>query len=534
MAKGKAGLQSRIEDGLVNLWVFEDQLRTDAGVLRHAPANARVFMVESYRAFSKWPFHKKRLGFLVSAMRHFAGDLRQAGRAVDYYALNDAPYLDTLAALRKQVQNTGSKRFLVARPSEHHTQAWLDTLPDKLGIELQYVENDLFLTKRDDFADWFNRQRRPVMEMFYRRMRIEHDLLMHDGKPAGGKWNLDHANRKPARSVPRPLPALPTFAPEAVTQKALADIERLFPDHPGTTADFALPVSRADARRALDDFLAHRLPQFGDYEDAMLAGERTLFHSMLSPLLNAGLLEPLAVARAAEEAFLAGRAPINSVEGFIRQIVGWREYVYGVYWTFMPEYRERNTRRSTHTLPDWFWTGDTPMNCLRHAIGDVVATGYAHHIQRLMVICNFSTLAGLSPQEVNDWFYAMFIDSHDWVVTPNVVGMGMNADAAPGHTQGTIATKPYISAAAYINRMSDYCAGCRFDPARRTGEGACPFNYLFWTFLQHFGSDYQTNLRMTMMLKNAQRIDPGEMAQMMALRKQFIDVHVKGRAYQSR
>ena len=517
-----------------NLWVFEDQLSPRLRSLRDADPASRVFMVESRRAFAAWPFHKRRLAFLISAMRHFADELRGGGRTVDYFPLRDEGYVDAIEAIRRQVEVSGSNIFVVTRPSEHHTQAWLDTLPARLGIEIRYVDNNLFITKRDDFADWFHRQRKPVMEMFYRRSRIEHALLMHNGKPIGGKWNLDASNRKPARSVPTPLPTVPGVEPDAITQDALRDVEAHFADHPGSTDGFDLPVTRADAERSLADFLEHRLPDFGAYEDAMLAGEPTMHHSMLSLLMNAGLLAPLDVARAAEDQFRNGHAPINSVEGFVRQIIGWREYVYGIYWTLMPEYRDRNSRGSTHSLPDWFWTGNTDMNCLRHAIGGVVERGYAHHIQRLMIICNFATLAGLSPGEVNDWFYAMFIDSHDWVVTPNVVGMGMNSDAPPGETEGTIATKPYVSSAAYINRMSNYCRDCRYNPAARTGEDACVFNFLYWTFLKHFGPAYAKNPRMTMLLKNADRIDVGEMHLMMKARKRFIDVQVKGRAYKTK
>ena len=351
-------------------------------------------------------------------------------------------------------------------------------------------------------------------------------LLEPDGSPVGGKWNLDKENRKPAKRGMSFSPPL-SISPDPITRAVLKDVDRVFPRHPGSTEGFALPVTRADAERAWNDFLKHRLPRFGDYEDAMLTGEPVLNHSFVSMLLNVGLLSPMKLVRDVEAAFRAGRVPLNSAEGFIRQIIGWREYVYGIYWSFMPEYRTRNARKSKLGLPDWFWTGETEMNCLSHCIKGVVDRAYSHHIQRLMVICNFATLAALSPQAVNDWFYAMYVDSHDWVVTPNVVGMGMNSD------NGTIATKPYVSSAAYINRMSDYCQECRFDPAERLGESACPFNYLFWTFLHHFADRFKNNPRMTMMLKNAQKIDPMQMSQMMKQRKEFIDLHVRGKAYRS-
>jgi deoxyribodipyrimidine photolyase-related protein len=254
----------------------------------------------------------------------------------------------------------------------------------------------------------------------------------------------------------------------------------------------------------------------------MLTGEPLLNHSGVSMLLNAGLLHPMEMVKTVEKEFRAGRVPLNSAEGFIRQIIGWREYVYGIYWAFMPDYRDRNQRGSKVDLPDWFWTGKTDLNCMHQCLSGVIDHAYSHHIQRLMVICNFATLSAINPQQVNDWFYAMYIDSHDWVVTPNVVGMGMNADG------GTMATKPYVSSAAYINRMSDYCKSCKYNHTIRVGENACPFNYLFWTFLHHFKDTFQKNPRMTMMLKNAEKIDADEMKQMMQQRKQFITLHVRG------
>jgi deoxyribodipyrimidine photolyase-related protein len=238
---------------------------------------------------------------------------------------------------------------------------------------------------------------------------------------------------------------------------------------------------------------------------------------LLSPLLNAGLLLPHEVIHAAEDRYHDGFAPLNCVEGFVRQVLGWREYIYGIYWTFMPQYRERNTRGSSRPLPEFFWTGDTDLNCLKHCLGGVIDTGYSHHIQRLMIICNFATLIGLEPRAVADWFLTMYVDSHDWVVVPNVIGMGLNAD------DDTVATKPYVSSAAYINRMSDYCAGCRYDPKQRTGEHACPFNYLYWTFLRRFGDRYRDNPRMTPLLQNADAIEPGLMHAMMLARKRFIE-----------
>lgn len=497
------------------IWVFEDQLSLRLPSLAEAPPDAPLFMVESDRAWRVVPFHKLRLAFLASAMRHFAADVAAAGRPVAYYPLRPTGYLDSLSAIRDHVSRTGSREFWVVEPSEHHTRAWLDTLPARLDIAIRYFPNTLFLTDRQEFAGWACGLRSPVMEHFYRRMRRRHGVLMDGDEPAGGRWNFDTENRRP---LPEGLliPPPPSFTPDAVTREVMAEVARRFPDHPGDVASFALPVTRRDAEAAFCDFLDRRLPLFGDFEDAMRTGQPTLFHSRISALLNAGLLDPLQCVRAAEERYRAGRAPINAVEGFVRQILGWREYVYGIYWAFMPAYRDRNARGDRRPLPPFFWSGQTELNCVRQCVGEVLRDAYNHHIQRLMIICNFSTLAGLSPQAVNDWFYAMYADSHDWVVTPNVVGMGMNADG------GTMATKPYVSSAAYVDRMSDYCRGCRYDRKARTGEAACPFNYLYWSFLDRNRATLGRNPRMQMILKNLDRIGPAELRQMRSAADAFL------------
>jgi deoxyribodipyrimidine photolyase-related protein len=508
------------------LWLFEDQLSPE--LVRRASAD-RVMLVESRRHFGSLPFHKHRIAFQCSAMRHFAEELRQSGVEVWYFGLSRMPYLDALGAVRELVRATSDRCFRVFAPSEHHCDRWVRSLGEVLKIDLEVLPQTLFLTDRQEFAAWARPLKSPVMEHFYRRMRTRLEILMNeDGTPVGGEWNLDHENRKAPKKGLR-FPPPPVFPADKITEDVLADVGRCFESHPGSIEGFSLPVTRIDAERAFEDFVQSRLVGFGEYEDAMLTAEPVLNHSQLSMLLNVGLLEPLAMARRAEAEYRGGRVPLNSAEGFIRQIIGWREYVYGIYWTFMPEYRDRNGRRSSQPLPAWFWTCQTPMNCLHQSIRGVVERAYSHHIQRLMVICNFATLAAISPQEVNDWFYAMYVDSHDWVVTPNVIGMGMNADQKPGTQTTTMATKPYISSAAYINRMSDYCGSCRFDPKQRTGDDACPFNFLYWTFLSHFRETLGRNPRMTMMLKNVDRIGPDEMRQMMDQRKRFISLHVAGK-----
>lgn len=497
------------------VWILEDQLSHGLPALGDHP-DAPVLLIESDRHYRSLPYHKHRIAFQVSALRHFADEMKSTGRTVDHYPFVPARYRDSLAALRHHIRTHRPSELIVTDPADHHTRAWIDTLSPSLGVPIRFLPNTMFLTSREDFAAWARPLKSPVMEFFYRRQRTRFDVLMEKGQPIGGQWNLDKQNRKPPAKGLTP-PPLPAYTPDPITLDVLQEVARRFPDHPGSTDNFTLPVTRTDALAFLADFIAHRLPLFGDYEDAMLTGQPFLYHSFISPQLNAGLLEPLECIRAAEAAYRSGHAPLNAVEGFIRQILGWREYVYGIYHTFMPEYRTRNARNTTRPLPDLFWTADTDLNCLHQTVSSLIKHSYTHHIQRLMILCNFATLAGLSPQAMNDWFLAMYADSHDWVVTPNVIGMGMNADG------GTMATKPYVSSGAYINRMSDYCKGCKYDITTRDQPDSCPFNYLYWTFLHHYHATLARNPRMTLILKGLDRIDPGEMATMTGLRTSFLE-----------
>ena len=329
------------------------------------------------------------------------------------------------------------------------------------------------------------------MEWFYREMRARTGLLMDGAKPAGDRWNFDKENRKPAKAdllMPRPL----SFAPDAITQEVLALVADRFADHPGSLDDFDYAVTAADAARQADAFFAHALPQFGDYEDAMLTGERILWHSILSPYINSGLLDPLDLCRRAEAEYRAGRAPLNSVEGYIRQIIGWREYMRGIYWREGPDYVDRNFLDHHRPLPALYWTGETDMHCLAEAIGQTLATAHAHHIQRLMVTGNFALLIGADPKAVHQWYLEVYVDAYEWVELPNTLGMSQFGDG------GLLGSKPYISSGAYIDRMSDYCRHCRYDVKQRTGPDACPFNALYWDFLARHRDKLGDNRRLAM------------------------------------
>ncbi|MBL8202378.1 MAG: cryptochrome/photolyase family protein [Chromatiales bacterium] len=482
--------------------ILGDQLDLGAAVLRDAdPARDGILMVETAGEATHVWSHRQRIAVFLAAMRHFRAALEAAGWQVHYRTLDDA-VPDLATGLRDAAMMLKPERLRVTEPGEWRVLKLLEAGASALGMPLDVVPDGHFYCDRDGFDAAAGRGRL-VMEHFYRNLRRRHQVLMDGDAPAGGRWNYDAGNRASfGRHGPVGLPAPRRFPPDAATQAVLADVARHFTDHPGRLDNFAWPVTRSDALAALDDFIAHRLPGFGDGQDAMWTGQPFLRHSLLSSCLNLKLLNPREVVGAAEAAWREGRAPLASAEGFIRQILGWREYVRGVYWRHMPGYAGRNHWGHQAPLPDWFWTGDVDMNCLHQAIGDTLAHGYAHHIQRLMVIGNFSVLAGLLPQAVCDWFLAAYVDAVEWVELPNTLGMALHGDG------GLMATKPYISGGNYLRRMSNYCTGCRYDPAARTGHDACPFTTLYWDFLRRHRATLARNPRMRTVLGNLDRFGP--------------------------
>jgi deoxyribodipyrimidine photolyase-related protein len=431
------------------------------------------------------PYQRKKLVLLFSAMRHYAADLRRQGYAVDY--IQAPTFLDGLG---QHVANWRPDRLLAMEASEWRERVFQQKqLSASLGIASTLLPNTQFLTGRFDPYPSVEPGKRVVMEHFYRRMRRHFDILMtSDGQPLGGRWNYDAENRKPLPRGAEP-PSVPVFCPDEITREVMAEVESA--GHGvGTVSGFGLAVNREQALRAFGDFVANRLADFGPYEDAMSSQHPVLYHSLLSPYLNIGLLEPLELIEAVQQADDEGRAPINSVEGFVRQILGWREYIYWQYWRLMPALVEANAWDAQRPLPRFFWDGQTEMNCLRHALGRAIKTGYNHHIERLMLLCNFCLMAGIQPASVNNWFLSHYVDAHEWVMAPNVIGMGLNADG------GQVATKPYIASANYINRMSDYCRSCRYHRKQRTGEDACPFNFLYWSFLLEHEDILRANPRL--------------------------------------
>lgn len=480
--------------------VLGDQLNADSAAFDDFdPKKDRVWMAEVREESTRAWCHRARITIYLSAMRHFAEGLRKRGIRVDYRKLEDSENLGTFAAeLADAVKRLKPARIIAVQPGEWRVQ---ETLKGQ-GVELR--EDRHFFCTAEEFSAWAADKKQLRMEFFYRKMRARFGYLMEKDKPVGGDWNYDSENRKTfGKQGPPKTNWLPAFPPDQITRDVLALVEKQFPDHPGSLARFDYPVTPSDADKALEAFITHALPSFGDYQDAMWTGEETLFHSRISPAMNLKLIDPRKVVGAAEQAFHDGHVPLAAAEGFIRQILGWREYVRGVYWMHMPEYLERNHLKATAPLPEFYWTGDTDMACLRAAITQTLETGYAHHIQRLMVTGLFSLLLGVDPKAVHLWYLAVYVDAVEWVELPNTLGMSQYGDG------GVMASKPYIASGKYIQRMSNYCTGCRYDPAESTGENACPFTTLYWDFLMRHEKLLAGNVRMSMQLRNAARLaDP--------------------------
>ena len=482
--------------------IMGDHLTTDIAALKGADKkNDVILMVEVASEIDPIPHHKQKIVLILSAMRHFANQLKANGYKVDYVELlHEANSQSFTGEVKRAVDRHKAKHLVVTEPSEWRVLEEVKSWTKRLGIAITTKIDDRFICSKAEFSQWASNRKSLRMEYFYRQMRQATGLLMEGRNPVGNLWNYDRENRK---SIPADTCILPQrrFTPNEITQDVIALVEQRFPEHFGTVDGFGWAVTREDALAALDDFIAKRLAHFGDYQDAMRAQDPFLFHSLLSPYLNIGLLTPLEVCLAAQTAWKRGDAPLNAAEGFIRQIIGWREYVRGIYWLKMPQYPETNALNAIRPLPAFYWTGETDMACLSRSVQQILATGYGHHIQRLMVTGNFALLAGISPKEVESWYLAVFIDAFEWVELPNTHGMALFADG------GFLASKPYAASGAYINRMSDYCRDCKFSPAVKEGENACPFNALYWDFFDRQRAKLSDNFRLAMVYRNLNKMD---------------------------
>ncbi len=492
-----------------------------------------VWMAEVAHESTKVWSTKPRIALFLAAMRHYRDALREQRWRVVYRELTATNEVwrgadgrakpakgDTFAeALRESLALLKPQRVVMVDPGEWSVREEIRAAVEAAGLPLETREDTHFLCSHDQFAAHAKGRKQLRMELFYREMRRRHDVLMDDGKPVGGAWNFDSANRKSfGKSGPPPHKAPRTFPPDEITRGVIAMVNARFAKHPGDLAEFDWPVTATDAAAALKDFITHRLAKFGDWEDAMWIEEPWLFHSRLSAAMNLKLLNPRRVIAAAEKAYRDGGAPLAAVEGFIRQILGWREYVRGIYWRFMPGYVEMNALGADQSLPKCYWTGDTEMACLRDAIGQTLRLGYAHHIQRLMVTGLYALMLGVRPREVHEWYLAVYVDAVEWVELPNTLGMSQHGDA------GLMASKPYIATGKYIQRMSNYCAGCPFDPAEATGPKACPFTTLYWDFLLRHEPMLRKNQRMAMQVRNLARLDD---ARREAIQKQAAKIRAK-------
>lgn len=475
------------------VWISGDQCTPRNSALAGLDrATTRVLMIESLGRGRERPYHKRKLVLIYAAMRGFARDLERDGWTVEYLAERD----DFETPLREHVAGYRPTHARMMAHSEYGVTERIAGWFAAHGLTLEVTPHANFISTAEEFANLFSRgQARVTMENFYRKMRVKTGLLMEGDGPVGGAWNFDHDNRQPPTKGMR-FPTEPTVPLHDFTRDVIEMVEREFPAHPGETGAFDIPVTRADALAYADDFFAHRLDQFGPYEDAMVLGEGRLYHSKLSAAINVGLLHPLELCERAELAYRSGAARLASVEGFVRQLIGWREFVWQIYWKLMPEYRTRNTLRADLPVPVFYRDGDTQMACQREAHRFVRELGWAHHILRLMVLGNFALIAGIDPQAMTDWFWYMFVDGYDWVMVPNVIGMTLHADG------GFVGTKPYAASANYINKMSDYCKSCAYDPKKTVGDDACPYNSLYWDFMARNEERFAKNPRMSLPIRS--------------------------------
>lgn len=482
--------------------VLGDQLDVDSDALQDLDIREdAVWMAEVPEEATHVWCHKMRIAFFFSAMRHFRDHLLEKNITVHYHELprqrskDRGPDFGTI--LKKDVKQLRPEKLVVVLPGDYRVKQALQAAAKSLKVPLEILTDKHFYTTPEEFAEFAEGRKSLVMETFYRQMRKKHDVLIEDGQPVGGEWNFDDQNREAfGRDGPGHISSPHSFRPDEVTEKVCQLVEHRFPDHPGRLDDFNLPVTRAQSRTMLRDFVKRSLPLFGKFEDAMWADQAFVYHSRLSAPLNVKLLNPRTCVEKAVNAYEAGDAPINSVEGFVRQLIGWREFIRGIYWLHMPEYAEENHLGHEADVPSFFWDGETDMQCVAQSMQHVIQYGYAHHIHRLMVLGNLALMLGVDPGKFHEWHMAMYVDAVDWVSLPNALGMSQHGDG------GIVGTKPYVSTGNYINRMSNFCSNCTYDYRQATGQQACPFTTLYWDFLDRHYKRFKSNNRMSMQMKH--------------------------------
>ena len=493
--------------------ILGDQLNLNNPALEGFDAKLdHILMVEApAEATNVWS-HKARIVLFLAAMRHLAQHFTEQGLALTYLKLGEHEFANLKSAWLHYIQLLTPQKIIVCEPGEYRLEQDLLSLAQETNTQLAIKDDLHFMCSRADFKHWAGAGKQLRMEFFYRMMRKKYDVLMNDNQPEGGAWNYDADNRKSfGKAGPKQAPNMPNIVMDVIVEAVIKAVEQHFPNHPGSLTNFIWPVTRTQALKFLDDFIANKLAGFGDHQDAMWQAEASqqnpyLWHSLLSTSLNLKLLDPREVIDAAVQAYKTQQLPLASVEGFIRQILGWREFVRGMYWLDMPQMAEANHYKHTRKLPNWYWTGETEMNCQRQTIQQTMQYGYAHHIQRLMITGMFGVLAEINPQQIEAWYLAVYVDAVEWVELPNVAGMALYANG------GRFTSKPYVASGAYIKRMSNYCVNCKYKPEVKAGADACPVTTLYWNFLIKHYAVFSSNPRTALMTKNVDRFNAEEVA----------------------
>ena len=478
--------------------IFPDQLSENNPILDSTKRDLHVLYFEPLDIYFDQNHHKQKLAFLFSSLRHFIKELDLNN--ADHIPITKGQKNGMTDLLSEYISLNNYEVLEVVHPSDHKTLTQLTLLTSKLGIALKVHDDPKFISNADEFKNWAEGKKSLVQEFFYRWLRKKYNILIEDGKPVGGEWNFDSKNRVSINKLKEDPPKREKIKPDALSVDVMVDVENVFGNNFGDLENFNWSVTREDAERKANEFFNSLINNFGPFQDAMDRGNPTLFHSLLSPYINVGLLDPMKIIVAAEKKYYEG-APLNSVEGFIRQILGWREFIRGIYWLKMPDYKSLNFFENTRKLPELFWTGETRMQCVAKAVESTKELGYSHHIHRLMVTGNFALLSEIDPRYVCEWYLGVYLDAHEWVELPNTLGMALFADG------GIVGTKPYAASGAYINRMSNYCKTCHYNVKETTSNDACPFNYLYWNFLNNQRKKLENNPRMKLVYRNLNNKD---------------------------
>jgi deoxyribodipyrimidine photolyase-related protein len=498
--------------------ILGDQLSLEISSLRKIYKEDHILMMEVMNEASYVPHHKHKIILIFAAMRHFAKKLQDLGYNVTYTKFTDEYNTHTIAGeISRFIEKNNIAEIFITEVGEYRLFKELDSLKEIVPIKLTFVNDDRFIVDREFFKNWAKDRKELILEYFYREIRRKTNILMDGKKPCGDKWNYDAENRKPAGSKIPKIKSL-EFKDDAITRDVKNLVAENFPDNMGDIQDFNYAVTREDALKAFEFFIEEKLPNFGAYQDVMYEDQAFLFHSLISPYLNIGFLNPLEICQRIEEQYRKNLAPLNAVEGFIRQVIGWREFIRGVYWHYMPEYTKSNFLEAKNKLPEFYWTGKTELNCLKQVIAFTKKYAYSHHIQRLMITGNFALLIGADIKQVHEWYLAVYIDAFEWVESPNVIGMSLYADG------GIVATKPYISGGSYIKRMSNFCKNCKYDVKTNDQENSCPFNYLYWNFLDMHKNKFRYNRRMAIAYNNLDKMDKRKLDKIKNLATNFIKV----------